>query len=390
MKEDNKTKLYNKAIDLHICHIVPDGPEEYLGVPGPLAVALVISAGEHNSFVLTSSTEHLIKFSDSRLQNINLKILKKFQFRKKLASGISLKLWMILIRDKTSTVYHFHFSRSLNSLAISYILIFRGKKIITQTHGSVLPSHRLLIKIYDMLVTRRILERSSCVIALQSLEISELKQICPKIKQIEIVRNAVQTRIRERIPSYRSQILVGFVGQLRSGNNPAIFLKLAKLLESDLRFRFVMIGPDGGERQNLEKLIKEMKISNISLLGNLDIQELELEYDKMDALICTARTAQALSFIDGLARGALGVTSKENASWEFFEKYGVLISENSEQHYREVLLSDYFLQQLNSVNRIRDYLIMIRSISPETTSLRWAMIYSKVASNQYLESKVYE
>ena len=389
-KSRKKEYVTKGSMHPYVCHIVPDGPELYLGVPGPLAVAIGICEGNLRHCILSSSTDSLNKINDPRLQNRNLIIFKKFQFRRRLASGLSPKLWVTLIKDKSNDMYHFHFSRSINSLVISYILMLKGRKFIIQTHGSVLPTKKFIIRFYDLVVTRKILTSALCVIVLQSQEISELKQIASNIKNTIIIRNAFQTKIRNRIISPKKLIYIGFVGHLRKGNEPIIFLNLAKLLMNDSRFRFVVVGPDGGERHYMEKLIQECQISNIRLLGNLDLNSLEAEYDKMDVLICPAKTAQALSFIDGLARGVLGITSKDNSSWEFFEKYGVKICENNENSYKKFLLSDEFEKLLYSKERVSKYMKMLEEISPESTRIRWNNLYSMMAVDGMLVNELHE
>ena len=361
-----------------ITHIVPDGPETYLGIPGPLSVGLSINKHQKNSSLLTSSTNKSKILFDSRFTSKGITIFKKYQWGSRLATGFSPNLWFAVLTTGKNGIFHFHFSRSINSAVIALILMIQKRNYLTQTHGSVISNDRVLVKLFDKLFTQKLLRNSRAVISLQENEEQELIRIALKPIPVKVIQNSVQLEgfMRARVP--KNRILVGFVGHLRLGNNPWIFLETAKLLQNQHEFQFIMIGADGGLSKPLKQAIQFSKLENITIVEHQDLPGLRKYYDEIDVLICPAKTAQPISFLDGISSGALGVTSRDNASWESYRELGVKIVENTAQAYANYLLSKKLVEDLYSKERIVNCAARLIKFSPEKLSITWSKVYIEI------------
>jgi glycosyltransferase involved in cell wall biosynthesis len=361
-----------------ITHIVPDGPEKYLGIPGPLAVALSINGHQNNSFLITCSTEDSESSTDSRITGKNVSILKKYQLGTKLATAISPELWFKVLNSNRNHIFHFHFSRSINSFVISLILMLQKREYLTQTHGSVLSTERLIIKIYDSLITRKLLRKSRMIIALQDDEAQHLIRIASQSIPIVTVRNSIQIRVVAQVRQPKKAVLVGFVGHLRAGNKPEIFIEIAKLLQNERDFEFIMIGADGGLGKKLKQEVQFSNLDNVRMVGHQDLDGLRRYYEEIDVIICPAKTAQAISFMDGISSGAMGITSRDNASWDFYLELGVKVLDNDAESYAEYLMSKAFREDLHSVERVNICAERLNEFSSENLAITWTKVYDDV------------
>jgi glycosyltransferase involved in cell wall biosynthesis len=361
-----------------ITHIVPDGPEKYLGIPGPLSVALSINQNQTNSLLLTCSTEKSELESDPRISKNDVSIVKKYQWGTRLSSGFSPNLWFKILTTGKNHIFHFHFSRSINSVVIALILISQKRAFLTQTHGSVMYNDRVLTRWYDKLITKRLLRESRQVVALQENEKNQLIGLALSPIPVLVIQNSVQFKGTTQVRTPRKEILVGFVGHLRPGNNPWIFLETAKLLQNQGDFEFIMIGADGGLAQQLKQDIEFSKMENISIVGHQDLFGLQKYYEAIDVLVCPAETAQAVSFMDGIASGALGVTSRDNASWEFYNELGAKIVENSPRAYADYLLSNQMRENLYSSERVINCEAKLTALNPKSLAIVWEKVYEDI------------
>ena len=138
-----------------------------------------------------------------------------------------------------------------------------------------------------------------------------------------------------------------------------------------------MIGADGGLAGPLKQYIQSSKLESITIVEHQDLPGLRKYYDEIDVLICPAKTAQSISFLDGISSGALGVTSRDNASWESYRELGVKIVDNSPKAYADYLLSEKLEEDLYSHKRIANCAARLTKFSPEKLSVTWSKVYTE-------------
>ena len=320
--------------EISVIQFVPDGPEIFLSIPGPLGVALRLVDSFPNSLIVTSSTDTKKNLSDARISFSKIKIYKKHQYRKRLATGFSRGFILRYLQTPIGPIKHLHYSRSISTALISLIsLVKNNSLLVVQMHGSVKFEKKFFKRVFDYLFTRRIMRSADVIVALQENEKEHLERIGAEKSKIVVIPNFsiplsdIEKEKLSRKYSSRPQVL--FVGHLRPSKQVHRFFEIA-LLEKFSHCNFVIAGPDGGE---LKKLLQDIDLSNrnnIKYLGSLDWNKLSKVYCESDIILSPALDAPFdLSFIDGVARGCLGIASKEFNNWQQLDSIGVLIAEDT-------------------------------------------------------------
>jgi glycosyltransferase involved in cell wall biosynthesis len=370
--------------EIKVIHVVPDGPESYLSIPGPLSVALRLVNFFPNSQLITSSTDFEKALLDSRITFSNVSVHRKYQYRNRLATGFSIGLiWRYLHLPKGS-ILHLHYSRSISTAIISICSLVNRKSFsVVQTHGSVKSGKSFLKKVFDYFFTRQIFRTADLIVALQENEREHLERIGADTSKLVVIPNSIlplSANEREKLDraySLRPQIL--FVGHLRPSKQVLRFFEIASL-EKYSHCNFRIAGPDGGDLKNLMSNITLSNQTNTQYLGSLEWNELSRVYCDSDIILSPALDAPFdLSFLDGVARGCIGIASKEFNNWEELERIGVLIAENTGLDSLEFQL-DKALHMINEeILRPRECSEAIdRVYGQEVISRRWNAVYREV------------
>jgi len=367
--------------DIQINHVVPDGPEPYLSIPGPLSVALRVSQLFSGSKVFTASQNFSITAVDERIKNVEIIVSKKYQYKQRLATSFSPKLCIKSLFLQQKSLLHFHYSRSFTSMILCLIItIRRDLPLLLHTHGSVKADTGLAKWIYDFIVTRTLFRRATYIIALQENEKSHLLALGANAGKIVVIANMVQPLSFEENLNLQSgnnsthQIL--FVGHLRPSKQVIRFFEIASQNQFS-HCKFLIAGPDGGDLAVLLKKIRDSKSENIEYIGSLNWIELSEAYQSSDVILSTALDAPFdLSFLDGIARGCLGVASRSHNNWEGFQKAGVLIAPDTSVKNLTIALS-LALDRIRSraATKIQNSQQILESYGEEAIFPLWQEIY---------------
>jgi len=365
-----------------VFHLVPDGPEPNLAIPGPLGVALRLHSMYPNSRILTSSTNQSGLDADSRISEAKIEIYPKLQYKSKLVTGLSIKLVKRFIFLPRKSLVHIHLSRSITTAILSLASLIRSDlTIIVQTHGSVKSSRHLGKKFFDFCFTRIFLGIAKYLIALQENEVSHLEKIGGQKAKIVIIPNSIAPLSADEllaINEYNSEkITVLFVGHLRPAKQVMTFLEVAKI-EKYHYLDFKIAGPDGGDLGRLKEGLSNLRQRNVEYLGSLTWPELSKAYITSDIILSPALDAPFdLSFLDGVARGCIGVASREFNNWEVLQNAGVLISKDTSiQKLEDQLDRAINLLKQENFNRLLISESVIRSFGASRVIEKWIQIYS--------------
>lgn len=163
-------------------------------------------------------------------------------------------------RSGAADVVHVHAGRDLVSLAAMWCAIWRGRRLVVQTHGMIRPRHGAVARAFDA-VLRPAVGRASAVLALTDQEERDLGEVFgtggPPVVR---VRNGVERRPGPVRPARRpDHPLVLFLSRLQARKRPVVFVRAAAVVHE--RFpaaRFELCGADGGElgavRAEIERL----------------------------------------------------------------------------------------------------------------------------------------
>jgi glycosyltransferase involved in cell wall biosynthesis len=176
----------------------------------------------------------------------------------------------ILKHERPDIIYcHSSFGGTFGRLAS----IGLEAKVVYNPHGwSFNDQHILSIKrkVY-VLIERLFSHLTDRYVAISNFEKSNaLRFNITQSSKIEVIRNGLeidkyynrQKENREELGIPDEACVIGMVGRLTVGKSPDIFVKMAAILKQKIPNAFFIIVGDGEERESVEKLIKENKLSD--------------------------------------------------------------------------------------------------------------------------------
>ena len=181
----------------------------------------------------------------------------------------SLKILIWCWKMSKNKVAHISFARGITPFFVAFICLARKSRTILQTHGMLTSRTSLLIKVIDFFITKPIVRRSHCIIALTDIERSSLSTWCPDIEnKIKIIANPAQiSEPAQYIQPKQGTAL--FAARLHPRKR-ALDFGLAAAFASDRGFSetYLLLGPDEGD---LESVISAtMGLPNFKYLGATD------------------------------------------------------------------------------------------------------------------------
>lgn len=152
-------------------------------------------------------------------------------------------------------IVHVHMARDLVTLPTALLARRTGRPYVTQTHGMIDPSHRVLAKILDIAATRRAVRGAKTVFYLTTQEREDLLRVVktPSLP-LTFLPNGVPTA--ERTADVASGREVLYLARLQARKRPLVFVEAAIALRK--RFpdvKFTLVGPDEGEAEAVQARI---------------------------------------------------------------------------------------------------------------------------------------
>lgn len=178
-------------------------------------------------------------------------------------------LGWILRHAREFDVVHVHLARDLVTSPVALLLAALRVPYVIQTHGMVEPDSRFVSKVYDLVITRRIIKASSRIFYLTESERSSLETQFPgSTNKLFLLENAVSKPSidMDLTSKMRDTSSVVFAARLQERKRPSDFVLLASQL-AECHYTFSIIGPDEGLRTSLEQQISKLELMNIRLLG---------------------------------------------------------------------------------------------------------------------------
>jgi glycosyltransferase involved in cell wall biosynthesis len=179
----------------------------------------------------------------------------------------SARMLCLLLRNiRAATTVHVHLGREMIPLFAAALALIFSRKLVVQTHGMIVEDERLLVRILDSFVTRRVVSRADLIVVLTETEGADLSQWLGKaLPETLTLGNGVDLmslpKPIER-PDPDNEVL--FMARLHPRKRATDFVQAARdalAIGSDARY--VAVGPDGGDLAQIQKLAIG--------LGNFDI-----------------------------------------------------------------------------------------------------------------------
>jgi glycosyltransferase involved in cell wall biosynthesis len=172
------------------------------------------------------------------------RLLPGLGFSGLIAPGLVRYLWQHL---GDYDVVHLHLARDLITLPAALIARARRVQYVTQTHGMIDPSHRLLARVLDVVATRAALRDAGSLFHLTNQERQDLEHVARTSSlPLTFLPNGVpRSDLQADVESGREVL---FLARLHSRKRPLMFVEAALALHKAFPdTRFTLVGADEGE-----------------------------------------------------------------------------------------------------------------------------------------------
>jgi len=280
---------------MNILQVIPFfAPAWSWGGPPRLTYALSKELVKRGHKVTVYTTDTLDKISRQEEKFLEMEGIKVFYFRNlsnSLASNHMLFFCPGMIprlrrEVKNFDVIHLQNYRDFLNVTVRYYANKYGIPYVLQANGSVLPIFRKqgLKRIFDKLFGYRVLEDAARVIALHETEANEYKQMGVNQGKIVVVPPATPMEDLFPLPPFgrfrrkyniREKHMILFLGRIAQIKGIDFLVEsFYQLNQQREDVMLAIVGPDGGYRSTLERLINNLGLSKKVLftgfLGGVD------------------------------------------------------------------------------------------------------------------------
>jgi glycosyltransferase involved in cell wall biosynthesis len=240
---------------------------------------IVATTDAHDSFFRNNIKEEEIEnVRIIRFRNISNKLAKKCNlylprgFKKWAEKNVN-EFDVVHLHD-FFTYQNIVIARLCKKNNIPYIVQPHGALNITRIKSKFYKIKRLFIDLFSL-----VLNNSAAVIALTKYEKAEIENINPGIKnKIKVLPNSIDpsefkdVKAADNYKKYgipREHKIISFLGRLQHIKGVDISLRALAELNKDIKYSFLIVGPDEGEKENLQILAKELKIGKQVIFAGL-------------------------------------------------------------------------------------------------------------------------
>ncbi|MEX0616722.1 MAG: glycosyltransferase family 4 protein [Candidatus Woykebacteria bacterium] len=339
--------LKAKVRNLNIVHVTSYYPPHLGGMEScvkELTEQLAINGHYVNVFTSNIGSQ---EEKQQLKKNHRVFFLKSIEFAH---TPIIFTLFFKLLKLPRKSIIHIHISQAFTPEIV--FLISKLKKIpyIAHVHLDVDPSGPLgfLLTPYKKLFLKIVLKHASRIICLSKLQknLISYKYSIPKNK-ISILPNGVGKSFMVKREIKRKDITtLLFVGRLVPQKNVPRLLKAVKIMKKKVHLNIV---GEGESRAEIEKIINDLKLNNVSLLGIRRGKELLKLYEKADIFVLPSnKEGIPLALLEAMATGLPIVASNIPGVNELLGDTAILVDKLSPEDFAialDSLISDKSLQE---------------------------------------------
>lgn len=216
------------------------------------------------------------------------------------------------VRARSADVVHVHLSRDFITSAATLLLRRRGTAVVAQSHGMLAPSGALPVRVFDRLITRRLVRIPALWLTLTAQEEEGLRSLGVRRTRMRRVVNAVPVPEAQWEDPEKQVFL--FAARLAERKQPAVFVQAAiEALDAGLDARFVLAGPDQGEAGKIRALIADSGYADrFELPGELAPDEVQAAMARCTAFVLPSRNEPyPMAVIEAAALGVPLIVSTE-------------------------------------------------------------------------------
>lgn len=232
---------------------------------------------------------------------------------------------------------HCHDFFTLQNIIISHFCKKYDVPFIIQPHGTLSPirqeaNFNFAKKTFTKLFNG-VLKNSKNIIALTENEKNDIIQIDPTLaKKIKVVPNGIRLEefeniekidLHERYGIPQKNKVIGYIGRIQHIKGIDISLEILAKLKNKILFTYLIIGPNEGEKEVLEKKIEELGLKkNVIFAGILIGKEKLATIKSCDVFLFTSRNEGfPMTILEVAAMGVPQILSK-NCNVPEIKEYG--------------------------------------------------------------------
>ena len=179
----------------------------------------------------------------------------------------------------------FYYNTSGTYYLYPYIIAkFFGYKVVTHAHNTMQPGLNIIFKFLN-LINRKIINKTADI-KLSCSDLAAEWVYGKKVKDVIIIENgidikkykyniAIRNKLRKQFGVKDKDIIIGNVGRLEESKNQKFLIKVFQSVLQEKREMKLWIVGNGSLKEELQKEVKENKISNVTFMGNRnDVNEL--------------------------------------------------------------------------------------------------------------------
>lgn len=243
---------------------------------------------------------------------------------------------------------------------IPFVVLSHGHDIPWFAPKQMLPWH---IIAYPWI--KSILKRSSKNIVLNE----ELKNTADQFmgvkyqfKNIVIPNGMLMDKFKSGFDKSKKSINILFVGRLVEQKDPISFIKACKYINDlNIPVHYTMIG-DGPLKSQVEKLVMELDIRNIEIMGQVSHYEVLKAYENTDILILPSREeAMSLVILESVSRGIYVITTDASANGRLIEEgvNGSFVSYGQPKNISMAVADFYYNKYLTNYQYPQDLILRL-------------------------------
>ena len=272
---------------ISILHIVPyAGAGGLYGGParGTFKQAAAATRAGNRADVLSLGPETVVESRGS--VNYHQFRAHRLPIRPRFAGLYSVRaiLWAFMSASSYDII-HIHAGRELWVQVVMRGLRLRKLPFVWQTHGMLSPRTSILIRSYDVLLTKPALRAAARVLSLTAHEDRDIRQVWPGVA-LERLTNAIEDPVAEAPARRWSGVLrVAFISRLHPRKRVLDLTRAVLDLRAEGReVTLAIFGPDEGDLENLTLLMGEDPDGAISYGGSLDYGDVRRVLSRYDLL----------------------------------------------------------------------------------------------------------
>jgi glycosyltransferase involved in cell wall biosynthesis len=181
-------------------------------------------------------------------------------------------------------IVHLHLYRTFQNIQIVPLAKRFGKPYILSAHGSlpIIIQRKLPKRIYDLLFGHRILREAAGCLAVSPVEVEQYRAFGVPPKKVEMILNGLDLDEFDALPAsgnFRREFLpsvapdaplILYQGRIDKVKNIDLLIKSFHAIQGKFpSAHLAIVGPDEGKRADLEKLVVDLQVKNVSFLGPL-------------------------------------------------------------------------------------------------------------------------